>query len=150
MKRDIIRTVQTNTETVVDSETGEVLNLSVKRVKVVTNPDEFALIYAGFWDVLLGNPLSKSDIELLAYLIKNYGDGTPFVITSYIKNEISAKTGKISTSYNNSVSSLLKYKLIFRLDNSRTYKLNPRYAFKGNSSDRKQAVIEMADICPTC
>lgn len=151
MKNDIIKNIKTQVVQVVDPTTGEIMDESIKKVQVVVNPDEFALIYAGLWDVILGKPLSKSDIELLAYLIKRYSDGTMFTVNTPLKNDVARETGKSTTSYNNSTRKLLDHNLIIRLPNSkRTYVLNPRYAFKGSSTNRKKALIEILDWCPDC
>lgn len=149
MKRDVIKTVQNNVETVIDKETGEVLDINVKKLKIVINPEDFALIYAGFWNVLLENKLSKSDIQLLAYLTQRYSDGTPFTINSFIKNQLSNVTGKSSTTYDRCTKVLLDNKLIYRVS-KRLYRLNPRYAFKGSTHNRNKAVIEMIDFCVDC
>lgn len=149
MKKDIVKRVGTEIESVIDSETGEVLEVSAKNLKILVNPSEFCLVYSGLWNVILGNPLSKADIELLSFLLAKYSDGTPFNISSFVKGEVAKYTGKAVTSYNNSTAKLLKYGLIFKVDN-RVYKINPRYAFKGSSYNRKKAVIEMLEVCPDC
>jgi hypothetical protein len=149
MKTDQIKTVNRTINIVTDVETGEVIDTSIKEVKVLINTDDFALVYAGLWNVILQNPLSKSDIELFSYLINNYSDGTPFTINSYTKEEISKKSGKATTSYNKSTAALLKHQLIYSVQ-SRVYKINPKFAFAGSSKNRHKAVIEMTEICKTC
>ena len=146
---DDIKTHHKEITVVTSFETGEIMNISKKDIKVLTNPDEFCLVYAGLWNVLLDNPLSKSDIELFSYLVQNYSDGTPFTITSYIKKIVGTRSKKEETSYNNSPRSLLKNNLIYSVD-KKTYKVNPRYAFQGSSKDRHQAVIDMVSECKNC
>ena len=99
-----------------------------------------------FWNILLENQLSKSDIELFAYLVSHYSDGTLFTINKVLKNEIVKQTGKALSSYNNSTSILLKLNLIYKAQpNTQTYKINPKYAFKGSSSERKKLLIEISN-----
>lgn len=147
--KDHIKTVYTEVHQKVDSATGELIEESHKKVDILVDPDDFCLIYSGLWNVLLDNPLSKADIDLLAYLIKHYSDNTPFTINGFMKKEISLKTGKSETSYNNSTRSLIKHGLIYEVG-VKTYKLNPRYAFKGSSKNRHKAVINMRTICRNC
>jgi predicted transcriptional regulator len=149
MKKDIIKEVSNEIIHTVDAETGEVIDTSVKKVKILVNEEEFALIYAGFWNTILNSGLSSSDIELLAYLISNYSDGTPFVVNSAVRKEIANKTEKSETSYKNSTRKLFQAKFIYDVG-FRTYKVNPRFAYKGSSNSRKKAVIEMVETCKNC
>jgi len=149
--KDKIKTIQTTIEQTVDQRSGELIDIRAKYIKIVTNPDEFALVYAGLWNVILDNKMSTSDMELLAFLIKNYSDGNPFTINSYVKKQVCTQTDKHYTSYNNSTRKLLDLHLIFAVEeNSRIYLLNPRYAFKGSSKNRNKAIIEMVDYCVNC
>lgn len=151
MKNDIVKAVKTEIDRIVDPETAEVLEVETKYIQILINPDEFALVYAGLWNVLLEQPLSKSDIDLFGYLIQHYADGTMFSIPTQMKELLAKKTGKSASSYSNSVRHLVKYRLIIPIaPNSRTYTINPRYAFKGSSGDRNRAVIELVKKCKDC
>jgi len=100
---------------------------------------------------MLTSDISKSDLELFFYLVKCYSKNKIFTVTDYIKEIISKSTGKNKTSYNNSVRALLKHKMIFAVsEGSRSYKINPRYAFEGSSKLRNKAVIEMVSQCKDC
>lgn len=148
-QKDRITTVATEIQTIVSEETGEMLEQRTKSIKMLFNSDDFCLVYAGFWNVILNSPLSKSDIELFAYLINCYASGVPFTVTDYIKGEVSKVTKKNKTSYNNSVRALLEHNMIFSVS-PRSYKINPRYAFEGSSKLRNKAVIEMVSKCKDC
>lgn len=150
MKKDIVKTVHSTIEYTIDPETGEEIAYNRNDIKIVTNSDDFALIYASFWNTLIENPLSKSDVELLGYLIENYAEGTVFTINKGIKEELAKRTGKSPTSYVNSTQHLLAYKFMFKVGDSKSYKLNPRYAFKGSTHNRNKAVIEMTNFCKDC
>lgn len=145
MDKDKIKKIKASTTVIVSEETGEVIDTSINIIKVLVNPDDFCLTYAGLWNVLLNNPLSKADIELFAYLISVYSNGTSFTITNYIKKEISKQSGKSVTTYDRSTRSLLENELIYKVD-KQVYKINPKYAFKGSSKNRHKAVIEMLEI----
>lgn len=145
-----IKNVYNSVETIIDKETGEIIDISTNKIDIVVSPQDFCLVYADFWNILLGSPLSKSDVELFAYLVSNYSDGTPFTINSYTKKQVSESTNKSITSYNNSTRQLLEHKLIFSMNNTKVYKINPRYAFKGSSKNRHKSVIEMRSYCKDC
>jgi predicted transcriptional regulator len=147
--RDRIKTVETIINTTTDTETGEIIDTNVKKIDILINPDDFCLVYSGFWNVLLDYTLSKADVEMFAYLIHNYSDGTPFSITSYTKEEVAKKSKKSITTYNNSTRCLLKNNLIYSVK-GKVYKINPKYAFNGSSKNRHKAVIEMLSICKDC
>jgi len=147
--KETVKTVNTVIDTITNVETGEIIDTSVKTIKVLVDPEDFCLVYAGFWNVLLQSPLSKSDIEMFGYLIANYSDGTPFTITSFIKQQLAAKSNKAVSSYDKSTSALLKNNLIYSVQ-AKVYKINPRYAFQGSSKNRHKAVIEMLSVCKDC
>jgi predicted transcriptional regulator len=138
----MIKTVKTLINSTVDSQTGEILDVDVKHTKLFFDNETFSLIYASFWDIITESNLSKADIELLGYLISHYGKGTPFNITSYIKESIAKKSNKNPTSYNKSTKALVNAGFIIE-KKSKTYILNPHYAFQGSSADRRKAIIEL-------
>ena len=140
-----IKTISTKSQVVI-SDTGEVVDEIVNKIQVYLDKDKFALVYASFWDTIMETNLSKSDLELGSYLIKNYGKGVPFSITRNIKEELCKITKKSITSYNNSVKNLLEAGFIYKVGN-RSYKINPTHAFEGSSSTRKKAIIEMFQEC---
>tara|TARA_R110002153_G_scaffold246678_2_gene402561 strand:- start:925 stop:1362 length:438 start_codon:yes stop_codon:yes gene_type:complete len=142
MNKDIITKVSSEIIQTVSSDTGELMDVNVKTVKILTKSDTFSLVYASFWNILIGGTLNKADVEVTAYLIKHYGDNTPFTISSYIKKELAKSSGKSETTYNNCTRVLLKNEIIFKLSGN-TYKLNPKFVFKGSSSERNKLVIEM-------
>ena len=140
-----IKTVNKTTTIVVDKETGEVLETAVNNVKMIVDNEEFMLVYVGFWNAIRGNKLSKSDIDLLAFLIEHYCDGTPFGISKYIKEKVAKQTGKSITTYNNCTRVLVDENFIIEVG-TKTYVVNPAYAFKGSSNKRNKAIIELTNF----
>jgi hypothetical protein len=144
-----LKTVSSDVRTIIDKETGEYIEQSENKIQILVGKDDFSLIFTEFWNILLAKPLSQVDILLLAYLVKHYADGTPFSVSNYIKKELAKQTGKSETSFNNSTRKLIKYNFIYEIG-AKTYKLNPRYAFKGSTNNQRTAVIEMLTVCPDC
>jgi hypothetical protein len=135
---------------VVDVNTGELVDVSESFTELYTETnEEFCLVYASLWNVIDKHNLGKSDISLLGYLINHYADGTIFCINKAVKESAAKLGGKHYTSYNNSTRRLLDKKLIFEVS-GRSYKLNPKYAFKGSTNERRKAIVEMHSYCPDC
>ncbi len=141
MSDSYIKNVSSKVVEVVDSETGELLSVSEKKVEFLVENDKFCFVYASFWNTILDSNLNRSDIELLCYLLDNYSDGVPFSISKYIKEIVAKRAGKSITSYNNSTRSLLKYDFIIKCSGANTYILNPKLAFKGSSKERNKRVV---------
>lgn len=145
-----IKTVKTETRTLVDVDSGEVLGTDVKNIKVFLDKQKFCLVYASFWDLIFETQLSRSDLELLSYLTRYYANNTIFSISKVLRMEVAKKFKRSPESYKNSVRQLLEAGFIFKYGSARTYKLNPKLAFEGNSKNRRKAVIEMLNCCPEC
>lgn len=140
-----IKEIKSEIRETIGVNTGELIEVSEKSLKVLSNKDDFMLVYTSFWNTLIKADLNKSDIELLAYLIKNYGDGALFSITKLTLNDLKKTTNKPNPSYINSTRKLINSGFIIK-EGFRNYRINPQVAFKGNSNRRNKLVIEMLDI----
>ena len=134
--------LHSNTQT--DFNTGEVKtieNVIIKKIK----QEDFVQIYLEDLSGLL-SIATITELKLLAILWKksewneeNSGMGNKIIIVKSIKEEFANELNVNLQTINNTLSSLLKKKLI--LSNSRSvYYLNPKYFFKGFSKDRIKAV----------
>lgn len=103
------------------------------------------IISHSFLDAIICNKLIAADIELLAYLLKNYSDGRVFSITKSMKEELCKVTGKSVTTYNNCTKVLVDNGFILK-QGTRAYIINPAYAFKGSSKNRNKAIIELSNF----
>ena len=103
------------------------------------------LISHSFLDAIIAQQLSTSDMQLLSYLIKNYGKGTIFSITKTIKEQVAKISGKSPSTYNNCATVLVKGGFLIKKDN-RNYVINPEYAFEGSSNNRNKAIIELSNF----
>lgn len=106
---------------------------------------EFFLVFQELMNVWERWNLSTSDLNLFGYLCNRYSNGSEFTITANIRNEIAELTDRKPTTFNNSTRALLDKKLIIKIS-PRSYKLNPRYIFKGSSKKRNKALIEILSI----
>lgn len=149
-KRSIIEGVRT----VIDTETGELIEVPVTKtiVYIAGDKDSFYLIYSKFISLIIEDELSLPDIKVFAYLLKVYGVGVPIVLGKPIK-EVMAKELKLKlNTINNSISSIsnLPTPLLFRKKTS-LYYLNPRFAIKGSSSERDNQIKVLFELgCKNC
>lgn len=120
---------------------------------IADNRKDFFLVYASFIGIMIKG-LSLAEIKVFAYLLSTYNSGTSIALIKSIKQEIMDNTGlKSLGTISNTISSLTKTKphpLLHKVANS-TYKLNPRYAYKGSVRDRDnelKAIFELG--CKDC
>ncbi len=133
-------------EKVIDKETGEELSTDVMNHQyLVGKPEEFYLVYNSLLNILAKWELSVSDLNLYSYLCVHYANGSIFNISESIKKEVGELNKKQPSSFNNSTRALLSIGLIVKVAN-KTYKLNPRYIYKGSSKNRSKALFEILQV----
>lgn len=154
MRKSFPKVANSLVETVLDSETGEVLDQHVITNKFIANSkEEFFIGYVTLLSVL--KDISGPSIKVYAYLLMNYKPGTFIAISKPLKKlilEFIGSSANVTTGIDNCLSELTKSNLLFRPSNQRGgYYINPRYAFKGSTYDRNQslkAIIELG--CVEC
>jgi hypothetical protein len=138
----------------VDVDTGEVVDsdLNVKKFKYVTGKDQFFLVYAELLSVMI-KQMSLPEVKILAWLLKNYNSGTPIGITRRLREIIAEETGLSHGTVANVLSSLCRKgdPVVLYRDSRGLYYINPRYAFKGSSSERNKAIVTIFELgCKDC
>lgn len=148
MKKSFLKSSLTEVETIIDSETGEVLDQNIKHHKYLANSkEEFMLIYSSILGIF--NKMEQSEIRVFSFLLQ-YADGTKFAVDKSIRIEIAGVTDLSERTVYNTIKVLESKHLIFKLP-SGAYQINPRYAFRGSSSERNQALQAMLELhCKTC
>ena len=130
-------------------ETGEVIGEEIKKHSYLANSkEEFMLLYVTVFPIFIG--LSHSSKVVYAYLLMRYKSGTTFEIGG-ASGSVIAKYGGVSTSaVANAITELKRQKLIYSPTKS-MYQLNPRYAFRGSTSERNKALKAIIEIgCKNC
>ena len=143
--KDIIKSVNQKTFTTIDTETGEILDIHIDKTDILYNTDNFLLMYDNFLDTLIDNidNLTKTDIELLFFLIKKYSDGISFTINIDIKKQLAKRKNRNIRSYDKCTKVLLKHNFIMKVE-KRVYRLNPKYFYRGSSKLRNKEIIELS------
>jgi hypothetical protein len=149
MKKSFLKTASTNTTTIVDSETGEVIGSSVNKVTYIANDkDEFYLMYASM--VLILKSSSDVKMKLFAALLDRYSQGQEFAMSKSLKDIIAQETDCKPRSFDSAFTFLLKEKIVFRVATN-LYKINPRHVFQGSTAERNKALKATLELhCPDC
>ena len=148
MRKSILKTGTTEVETVVDKETGEVLDVNIKQHTFIANSKEtFFIGYSALIGAFM--EMSQAEIRIFGYCLR-YAKSVHFDISKKIRIDIAKYTGLNERTILNTLPSLIEKKLIYR-HCSGLYQLNPRYAFQGSTSERNgelKALIELG--CSDC
>lgn len=146
-----LRTSVAEITNVVSEETGEVKDVAITKLHryLAGNSESFVFAYVSLLNMLSSWKLTMAAICMYAYLIEKYPDGTPFSINSFIREELSERTGKSQQTFTHATKELVSNKLIYEVS-FRVYKLNPSYAWRGDKASHKKAIIELIEDCPDC
>lgn len=140
------------TNNYLDSETGEIIEQSteIKHHKIVVDSDEsFFWTYNALLSIL--QDLTKTEIKLLQYACLNAQWNKNIVSFGKPVCEDIKKSYDISYQTVKDTVSSLKTKNIFIPLGSGYYRINPRYYWRGNSSERKKTMKFILEVeCPEC
>lgn len=144
----IERTV-TNQITTIDTQTGEIVEQIAQQekqiiaTKKVRSQDEFIMVYLQDLSSFLRID-NVTQIKLLAliwrdiaYVNPNSEEGNIMAILKDDKEKWAKEINVSTRTIDNCLSALIKKELLFSKSRGK-YELNPKYYFKGSSSDRKR------------
>lgn len=138
----------TVTETV-SEETGEIISTNVKSHKYLANSkEEFMLLYVSVLPIFI--KLSSPAKSVYAYLLANYNSEVVFELGGGSRGFIGNKLGLGNSTVANALKELKDEGLIYVHSRS-MYQINPRYAFKGSTTSRNQALKAIIELgCREC
>ena len=149
MKKSFLKSSYSEVATVIDSETGEVLDVTINKTTYLANTKEdFYLMYSSMVLILKGS--SDVKMKLFAALLERYSQGQEFSMSRSLKEIIAKETGCKPRSLDSAFTDLVKNNVIVRI-NTQLYKVNPRHVFRGSTSTRNnelKALIELG--CKDC
>jgi hypothetical protein len=147
MKKSVYKQATISKETFVDIETSEILSEVVKKHGYMANTkEEFLFIYASILGIF--EQFEQSEIRVYAYLLRYAGD-VMFSIDKPLRKHIGEITSLAERTVYNTIQSLKAKNLIY--ENEGLYMINPRYAFKGSTSDRNNALKAIIEVgCKDC
>lgn len=149
MKRPFLKTSIIDRMTVIDGDSGEILEQREKKYKYLAkNKEEFFIIYTSLIGVF--KKLSNPGVKVYCYLLENYNIGTCIAISTQLRGLIGKDLKLGSGTVANTLTELMEKKLIYNVDWG-IYKLNPRYAFQGSTADRDKLLRVVLEVeCPEC
>jgi len=147
MKKSIYKKRLTHQESFVDVETGEVVGTIQKHHGYIANSkEEFLMIYSSLLGIFTG--MEQSEIRVYGYLLR-YANGIDFSISKALREKMSEEINLNERSIYNTIQSLKNKKLIY--ENNKLFRINPRYAFKGSTSDRQDSLRAIVELgCKDC
>ena len=136
----------------IDSETGEILETHVetKHHKIVVNDREsFYWTYLSIESLL--DDLDKVSLKLLFYCNMRCQWNTNMIaLTKPILTDIEREVGLEYQTVRNAISKLKKLGVFIELGNA-TYRINPRYYWKGETTERLKTMKYVLEVeCPNC
>lgn len=143
-----LKTVETNTEVVID-ENSEVLSIDTKRKQIlVDSPEQYFTVFAKL--IGIQHDLSGSAVKLSQFLIGNAPINDNYMcITGPYREEIGKKIG-VSSYYVKDLLKELCDKRVLIKDNrsprSSCYYINPEYYWKGDMSGRHKAMKYLFEL----
>lgn len=149
MKKSTLKTSYVETQTTIDKETGEILDVSVNKISYLANTKEdFYLMYSSM--VLILKASSDVKMKLFASLLERYSRGQEFSMNKGLKEIIAKETNCKARSLDTSFTELVRANVIVKIEVG-LYKINPRHIFQGSSINRNnqlRAIIELG--CKDC
>jgi hypothetical protein len=149
MEKSFIKKGNTHTTEYIDSETGELLDITHNTSYYLANTkEEFYLMYSSMVLILKGS--TDVRMKLFASLLERYSQGQEFSMSKSLKEIMANECGCKPRSFDSAFTSLIKDNIIVKI-NTQLYKVNPRHVFQGSTTTRNQelkAIIELG--CKSC
>jgi hypothetical protein len=144
-----LKTVHSTVTESIDSETGEVMDIQIKETKILTKSrEEFIQLYVSIESKLSG--LAFAQERLFTYCVLHCDRENIIRISSYDKKVIFEQWGLAASTIANSLQALIQAKLLIRIGRG-TYRINPKYVWKGTTDKRKEMLTHVLTIeCPHC
>lgn len=154
MKHSYLKTNGIKITEYINPETGECFDADIKYVKYLADTKEqFFIGYV----TLLGSlkKINWTAIQVYAYILEHYPTDSKLGITADIKRDMLSTIGITAKSHeviNRALRDLVAVHFLIKCEqSSSTYKINPRYAFKGSTADRNAALKAIIELeCPDC
>jgi hypothetical protein len=143
-----LKTMTKEVSTIIDGETGEVLDVQTKVHKYLSgNKEEFFLCYSSMIGVFMN--MSQAEIRIFAYCLR-FAKGVKFDISKKLRLSMAKEIGVNERTILNTLPSLLVKQVIF-LHTDGLYQLNPRYAYQGSTGERDRALKMIIEVgCKDC
>lgn len=142
MRKSFPKTNMVVVKEYVDKDSGEVLATEEQSHKYLANDNE--QFFFGYYSLVAAiQKLKGPAIQTYFYLVLHYKPGTLIGINKAVRNEIKKHIGSKSLgSVSNCLTQLCREMLLVRSkDFPGGYFINPRFTYKGGSSERKKSLL---------
>ena len=149
MKKSILKTNATHVTEIINYETGEIIESNVKHHTYIANSkEEFLLLYVNALPIF--RSVSNPAKSVYAYLLERYNAKTVFELGGAMRGLMSKDLHFASSTIANALTELVEAKLLYSKSKA-LYQINPRYAFKGSTSERNEALKAIIELgCKDC
>lgn len=148
MSKSFLKKGNTEIETIIDSETGEILDTNMKVHKYLANTkEEFFMCYSALIGVFM--QMTQAEVRIFGYLLR-YAKGIKFDITKKLRVDMSDSIDINERTILNTLPTLIEKRILFQHEGG-LYQLNPRFAYQGSVVERNgalKAIIELG--CKDC
>lgn len=132
----------------VDPETGEVTSETKNDKLVFGESGDFYQLYSSVIAII--EQLKPIESKVFISTFKYANIENKLALTKNFKQEIATANDCCYSAVGNAITVLVEKGLLIRLDTA-TYRINPRYFWKSNSSSRKKALQYVLSVeCPKC
>lgn len=133
---------------VIDSETGELLDTEIKEHTYLANTkEEFFMGYSALIGVFM--KMNQAEIRIFGYCLR-FAKGVKFDISKKMRISMAHEIDINERTIHNTLPALLEKKLLF-VHTDGLYQINPRYAYRGSTSERNQALQAVLKLhCKDC
>ena len=148
MKKSILKTGVTEVNNIIDKETGEIIEINVKKhTYIADNKEIFFIGYSALIGAFM--EMSQAEIRIFGYCLR-FAKGVHFDISKKIRLDISSFTGLNERTVLNTIPLMLEKGLLYKHATG-LYQLNPRYAFEGSTSERNNQLKILIELgCRDC
>lgn len=149
MKQSVLRIGSTHITEIVDADSGEILETNVKHHKYIANSkEEFLLLYVNALPIFRG--ISNPAKSVYAYLLERYNAKVVFEVGGGMRGLMTTELHFAPSTIANALTELVEAKLLYSKSKG-LYQINPRYAFKGSTSERNEALKAIIELgCKDC
>lgn len=143
-----LRTGIREVNTVIDSQTGEVLDTEIKEHKYLANSkEEFFMGYSALIGVFM--KMNQAEIRIFGYCLR-FARGVRFDISKKVRLSMSKDIDINERTIHNTLPFLIEKGLLFMHEDG-LYQINPRYAYQGSTSERNAALKTVIELgCKDC
>lgn len=134
--------------TIVDSETGEILDVQINEHKyLASSKEEFFMGYSALIGVFM--KMNQAEIRIFGYCLR-FVKGVKFDISKKMRISMSAEIDINERTIHNTLPLLVEKNLLFMHPDG-LYQINPRYAYQGSTTERNHALKAIIELgCKDC